>query len=130
MSDADSEIAPALGDWRALPRWQRVARLEALWHEALALRTRYRLALRAHWWEDAVQVEALAALAAWAERYDSGEWDDPPGKLALLCDLERVAGLLRDGGEPFEPKRDRARFLEHLRKLAGADGAADGLDAG
>ena len=41
-------------------------------------------------WEQPIQVEALAALAAWVERYDSGEWDDPPGKLSLLYDVERV----------------------------------------
>jgi hypothetical protein len=107
-----------LADWRRLPPRERTEWLESLWHDALRLRARYRLALRSGWWEDAVQVEALAALAAWVERYDSGDWDDPPGKLALLCDLERVEALLRDGGEPFEPRRDRARFLEHLRRLA------------
>ena len=42
------------------------------------------------WWEDQIQVEALAAFAAWIERYDSGEWDDPPGKLALLYDVEHI----------------------------------------
>ena len=78
---------------------------------------RYRLALRSGWWEDQVQVEALAALSAWVERYDSGEWDDPPGKLALLYDLERVAALLRDGGEPFHPDRDRLAFARYLIEL-------------
>ena len=75
------------------------------------------LALRSGWWEDQVQVEALAALSAWVERYDSGEWDDPPGKLALLFDLERVAVLLRAGGEPFHPDRDRLAFVGHLIDL-------------
>jgi len=83
---------------------------EQLWSDVCALRARYRLGIRSGWWEDPVQVEALAALAAWVERYDSGEWDDPPGKLALLFDLERVAMLLRDGGEPFHPDRDRGRL--------------------
>lgn len=92
-------------------RWQWY---EQLWADVCDLRERYRLALRAGWWEDEVQVEALAALSAWVERYDSGEWDDPPGKLALLYDLERVAALLRDGMEPFYPARDRACFLRHL----------------
>ncbi len=78
------------------------------------LRERYRLSLRSGWWEDEVQVEALAALAAWIERYDSGEWDDPPGKLALLYDLERISQLLRDGLEPFYPERDRPGFLRYL----------------
>jgi hypothetical protein len=66
---------------------------------------------------DHIQVEALAALAAWAERYDSGEWDDPPGKLVLLYDLERVGTLLRDGDEPFHPERDRSAFTAHLLSL-------------
>ena len=65
-----------------------------------------------------LQVEALAALAAWTNRYDSGEWDDPPGKLALLYDLERIAALLRDGREPFHPDRDHAAFSRHLIDLA------------
>jgi len=39
-----------------------------------------------------------------------GEWDDPPGRLALLYDLQRVAMLLRDGGEPFHRDRDRPAF--------------------
>ena len=62
-------------------------------------------------------MEALAALAAWVHRYDSGDWDDPPGKLALLYDLERVAALLRDGGDPFHPDRDRTAFARHLIEL-------------
>jgi hypothetical protein len=81
------------------------------------LRERYHLPVRSGWWEDQVQVETLAALAAWVARYDSGEWDDPPGKLALLCDLERVAVLLRDGRDPFAPERDRVAFASHLIEL-------------
>ena len=82
-----------------------------------SLRSRYRLAVRSCWWEDEVQVEALAAVAAWVERYDSGEWDDPPGKLALLFELERVEVLLRAGGQPFVPDRDRDAFERHLVAL-------------
>lgn len=74
---------------------------------------RYRLRPRKDWWEDGVQVEALAALAAWVGRCDAGEWDDPPGKLALLYDLERVHTLLR-GSEPFGPARDRPAFARFL----------------
>jgi hypothetical protein len=81
------------------------------------LRERYRLAIRSGWWENDVQLEALAALAAWVSRYDSGEWDDPPGKLALLYDLERVAVLLRDGLDPFHPERDRPAFVNYLVDL-------------
>ena len=81
------------------------------------LRERYRLMVRSGWWEDQIQLETLAALAAWTARYDSGEWDDPPGKLALLYDLERAGALLRDGNEPFYPERDRVAFGRYLIEL-------------
>jgi len=87
---------------------------EQLWSDVCALRARYHLPVRSGWWEDQVKVEALAALAAWLERYDSGEWDDPPGKLTLLYDLERVFALLRDDGDPFRPDRDRLEFARFL----------------
>jgi hypothetical protein len=90
---------------------------EQLWSDVCMLRERYRLAVRSGWWEDPIAVEALAALAAWTERYDSGEWDDPPGKLALLYELERVELLLRDGIEPFLVDRDRAAFCQYLLDL-------------
>lgn len=101
---------------RELPAAERRRWYEQLWRDVCALRRRYRLPLRSGWWSDAVQLEALAALAAWVERYDSGEWDDPPGKLGLLFDLERVAALLRDGDEPFDEDRDRAEFLRQLER--------------
>lgn len=104
-------------DWRGLYPRERWLWFERLWTDACRLRDRYGLPLRSGWWEAPVQVEALAALAAWTDRYDSGEWDDPPGKLALLFDLERIAALLRDGGEPFHPDRDRAAFARHLVDL-------------
>jgi hypothetical protein len=74
---------------------------------------RYRLWPAKDWWENAITVEALAALAAWVARYDSGEWDDPPGKLALLHDLVRVRELVR-GEYPFDPERDRPAFRRVL----------------
>ncbi len=104
-------------DWRGLLPRERWRWFEQLWIDTCALRERFRLPVRAGWWEDQVQVETLAALAAWLERYDSGEWDDPPGKLALLYDLERVGGLLRDGNEPFLPDRDWSRFIRHLHQI-------------
>ena len=104
-------------DWRGLYPRERWAWFEQLWSDACMLRTRYRLAIRSGWWEDQVQVEALAALASWVARYDSGEWDDPPGKLALLYDLERVDMLLREGGDPFHPDRDRSAFDRHVISL-------------
>jgi hypothetical protein len=104
-------------DWRGLYPRERWRWFEQLWTDVCALRIRYRLSLRSGWWEDEIQVEALAALAAGVHRYDSGEWDDPPGKLALLYDLERVEQLLRDGVEPFHPDRDRVAFARHLVDL-------------
>ena len=104
-------------DWRGLYPRERWLWFEELWSDVCRLRDRYRLAIRAGWWENEVQLEALAALAAWVSRYDSGEWDDPPGKLALLYDLERVAALLREGLDPFHPERDRLSFERHLLEL-------------
>jgi hypothetical protein len=69
---------------------------EQLWSDVVALGDRYRLRLCGGWWEHPIAVEALAALAAWIDRYDTGEWDDPPGKLGLLYDLERVRELLAE----------------------------------
>jgi hypothetical protein len=90
---------------------------EELWADVCMLRERYHLPVRSGWWEDGIQVEALAALASWVARYDSGEWDDPPGKLALLYDLERVAELLRDGIDPFYPERDLVEFRRYLIEI-------------
>jgi hypothetical protein len=103
--------------WRALDPIHRGPWFERLWAEVCMLRVRYRLMIRSGWWEDEIQVEALAALAEWVARYDSGEWDDPPGKLALLYDLQRVAELLRPGLQPFVPERDRGEFERYLTEL-------------
>ena len=104
-------------DWRGLHPQERWIWFEQLWSEVCVLRERYRLPVRAGWWENELQLETLAAFAAWVARYDSGEWDDPPGKLALLYDLERVATLLRDGADPFSPARDRGAFTRYLVAL-------------
>jgi hypothetical protein len=106
-------------DWHGLYPRERWLWFHRLWCDVCLLRERYRLPLRAGWWENDVQVEVLAALSAWVSRYDSGEWDDPPGKLSLLFDLERVSGLLRDGCEPFSPPRDRPAFERHLEEIGG-----------
>jgi hypothetical protein len=103
--------------WRGLYPRERWLWFEQLWSDVCMLQHRYRMTIRSGWWDDQIQVEALAALAAWTARYDAGEWDDPPGKLALLLDLERVAALLRDGNEPFHPARDRSAFERHLVEL-------------
>lgn len=84
-----------------------------LWSDVLAVGDRYRLRPGNGWWEQPIQVEALAALAEWVERYDTGEWGDPPGKLGLLYDVERVRELI-GGGDPFYPERDRGAFVRFL----------------
>lgn len=86
---------------------------EQLWTEVIMLGRRYRFSPCEDWWENGTQVEALAALAAWVGRYDSGEWDDPPGKLALLYDIQRVRELV-PAQEPFDPDRDRGAFRRFL----------------
>jgi hypothetical protein len=103
--------------WQGLYPRERWLWFEQLWSDVCLLRQRYHLAVRSGWWADQIQVEALAALTSWVARYDSGEWDDPPGKLALLYDIERVGALLRDGREPFHPERDRAAYMSHLIEL-------------
>ena len=116
--DPEESAAPRWPlDWRGLYPRERWMWFEQLWCDVSMLRERYRLPIRSQWWEHQIQVEALAALAAWVSRYDSGEWDDPPGKLALLYDLERVTALLRDGGDPFHPDRDRRAFAFYLVSL-------------
>jgi hypothetical protein len=101
-------------DWRGLYPRERWLWFEQLWSDVCMLRRRYGLAVRSGWWENELQLEALSALAAWVSRYDSGEWDDPPGKLALLFDLERIGPLLREGLDPFHPDRDRSAFVSYL----------------
>ena len=100
--------------WRGLLPRERWMWFERLWEDVVTLRERYRLAVRSGWWADDLQTEVLAALAAWVHRYDSLEWDDPPRKLSLLFDLERVGEALRDGIDPFHPDRDRMAFVRHL----------------
>ncbi len=114
--DADLAEAPARWpmSWQGLYPRERWLWFEQLWCDVCMVHQRYRLPVRSGWWEKELHIEALAALAAWVDRYDSGEWDDPPGKLALLYDLEHIASLLRDGSDPFYPDRDRLAFARHL----------------
>lgn len=112
FDDPDARRWPL--DWQSLYPRERWLWFEQLWGDVCMLRDRYRLAIRSGWWEDQRQVEALAAFAAWVHLYDSGEWDDPPGKLALIYDLERLTAILREGGDPFHPDRDRLTFARYL----------------
>lgn len=104
-------------DWRTVAFEDRRLWWERLWDDVCALGERYQLPVRHGWWEHPTQLEALAALAAWSHAYDDGDWDDPPGKLSLLLDLERIGTLLRDGSDPFFPDRDRPAFERHLIKV-------------
>jgi hypothetical protein len=104
-------------DWRSVAEEERWIWWEHLWRDVCELRVRYELPVRYGWWEHAPQLEALAALAAWTSAYDDGDWDDPPGKLSLLLDLERIGELLRDGNEPFYPERHRSLFEHHLQQI-------------
>ena len=122
-ASAGSELV----DWRALPPGQRRAWWERLWDDAIALSNRYRLALRRAWWEDPIQVEALAAFCCWLRLYDTGAETDPTGKLQLLWELDRLRLLLRAGDEPFDRDQDRPRFVEHLAR-ADADHDPRGFD--
>jgi hypothetical protein len=101
-------------DWRELSPAARSVWWDQLWDDAIRLRDRYRLVLRSAWWEDDIQVEALAALAALVSGYDTGAWNDPVSKLQLLFDLDRIRGLLHPGQDVFDPDRDRLAFDEHL----------------
>jgi len=133
MSHGDDQPQPPYDDEPEPPRrWplashglyprERWRWYEQLWNDVCTLKSRFGLPVRSGWWEDALEVEALAALAAWVERYDSGEWDDPPGKLALLYDLERVARLLGEGDDEnrrreFDQGRDLLAFTRWLIEL-------------
>jgi hypothetical protein len=115
--DDGEQPQPRPLDWRGLPARERRVWFERLWLDVCMLRERYLLSVRSGWWEDSLQVEALAAVAAWIARYDAGDWDDPPGKLSLLLELERLEPLLRNGNQPFVPERDLADFTAHLSEL-------------
>jgi hypothetical protein len=121
--DGGGRLGPAAPlSWQLLEPEDRWDWFMALWSDALALRARYDLLLQAGWWADARQVEMLAALAEWVRRYDEGEWDDPPGKLQLLFELERIDAVLRVGEGPLRPERDLPRFQRHVAELIGQAG--------
>lgn len=107
----------ALAGWQALDPSERWDWWQELWGQAGALSSRYRLALRSGWWRDELQVEVLAALAAWVGLFDSGAWNDPPSKMQLLFELERVRAQLRGGEDFFEPSRDQEAFERDLQEL-------------
>lgn len=103
-----------LVDWRTLPPGQRRAWWEHIWSGTVRMGGRYRLALRSGWWQDQIQVEALAAFICWLELYDSGVNADPTGKVQLLWELERLRGVLRAGEHAFHPGRDRSAFDRYV----------------
>jgi hypothetical protein len=113
-----------LVDWRTLPPAQRRAWWEHIWSGTVRLAGRYRLALRSGWWQDQIQVEALAAFICWLELYDSGANADPTGKVQLLWELERLRGLLRAGEHAFHPGRDRGVFDRYVDEALAGVGEA------
>jgi hypothetical protein len=112
----DASIDP-LCNWRELTAPQRQQWWQELWLNTLALTDRYRLALRSGWWEDTLQVEALAAFSAWIALYDTAGYSDPPGKIQLLWELERLKTVLRAGERAFDPARDRPAYERHLTAI-------------
>jgi hypothetical protein len=70
----DDEDQPSLAEqrWPLSPthllRRERWLWWEQLWADVLMLARRYRISPGNNWWEEATQVEALAALAAWVAR--------------------------------------------------------------
>lgn len=110
----------AVPGWRGLepgPRWDWFQQLYAA---AAHLDRRYRLGLRSGWWEDDVQVELLAALAAWVSMFDYGSWTDPEGKARLILQLPSFREAFRGGAQTFEPDGDRERFEHYLREQQGS----------
>ncbi len=124
LQDAAAELA----DWRQLPPGQRRAWWERLWLSVIALSDRYRLTLRGGWWEDSIQVEALAAFTCWLRIFDSGASPDAAAKLQLLWELERLRVVLRAGERTFDPVSDRSEFERHLARVqrgGDVDGSVD-----
>jgi hypothetical protein len=72
--------------------------------------------LRSAWWEDDIQVETLAAVAALVSGYDTDAW--VTAKLQLLHDLDRIREPFRVGENVSDAKRDRESFVQHLLGLA------------
>ena len=80
--DVDDDL---IADHRALS-WRQLQRTDArrdwwavLWDDVCRLRARYRLSVRSRWWEDEIQVEALAALSAWVSGMTAAIGRIPPG---------------------------------------------------
>jgi hypothetical protein len=110
----------AVPGWRGLEAAQRWEWFQQLYAAAGHLDRRYRLGLRSGWWEDEVQLELLAALAAWVSMFDYASWTDPEGKARLLLQLPAFRELLRGGAQTFDPNGDRERFNQHLHETRGA----------
>jgi hypothetical protein len=75
----------AVPGWRGLEPAQRWEWFGQLYAAAAHLDRRYRLGLRSGWWEDDVQLELLAALAAWVGMFDYASWTDPEGRHGCCC---------------------------------------------
>jgi len=109
----------AIPGWRCLDPAQRWDWFQQLYTAVAHLDARYRLGIRSGWWEDDVQIELLAALAAWVSMFDYANWTDPEGKARLLLQLPSFRELLRGGASTFQPDVDRERFEQHLHEQRG-----------
>jgi hypothetical protein len=109
----------AVPGWRGLEATQRWEWFQQLYATAAHLDRRYRLGMRSGWWEDELQVELVAALAAWVGMFDYASWSDPEGKARLLLQLPSFREAFRGGAQTFEPDGDRQRFEQHLREQRG-----------
>ncbi len=114
MNDGPSN---PLINWRDLEPAERLEWWQDLWLQTVALADRYRLPLRTGWWEDSLQVEALAAFCAWLQQYDSAAYFDAQGKLQLLWELERLKAVLRPGEQAFDSQQDQAAYEHHLAAI-------------
>ena len=116
-TDPLAALSTSLGTWLGLDQRERWRWWEERWTEATALSNRYRLTLRSGWWEDSERVEAIAAFAASVAAYDTGQEDQPAGKLQLLAQLDWLRSVLRGGQRAFDPTTDRPAFDQHLLSL-------------
>ena len=99
----------ALPGWRGLEPKQRWSWFHQLYTQAAHLDHRYRLGLRTGWWTDEVQIELLAALAAWVGMFDYANWIDPEAKARLIFQLPAVRELLRGAPNNSTPSETETR---------------------
>ncbi len=108
----------AVPGWRSLEPGQRWTWFQQLYEQAAHLDRRYRLGLRSGWWTDEVQVELLAALAAWVGMFDYANGIDPEAKARLIFQLPALRELLRGGPNNSTPSETDMRSSSTSAKNA------------